>query len=222
MATLMSDTFDRVNSTTTVGSPQTGPAPTVLAGTCGILSNNLYASALSANGDAIVVWDLATPNVEITSARSGIVGSQGFVFCVASATDYIYAEASPGGVTLYRRTAGTAGSLPLVTANASASAGDPFTMSMKDGVFRASVNGKPIIRYPVQNYVANNRHGFRFLAANSPAFTYATVVDSAALPAMPETGNLRDITLLAAATAAKTSFLYRGRDTAAQDTAGVA
>ena len=220
MATLLSDTFDRANSTSVVGSPQTGPAPTVLTRTCGILTNSIYCSAVVGDG-GIVVWDLGTPNVELTFARAGITGTGGAAFCVVSATDYIYADAGIGAITLFRRS--TAGMTPIAAAKVSMTAGDAYTLSMKDGVFRAVAKGVEVMRQPVPLYTANNRHGFRFAATTNPSFQSVVGVDSAVLPAMPETGNMREPARIASTPPPiPAGFPYRGRDTKAQDTAGVA
>lgn len=223
MATLLSDNFDRANSTSVVGSPQIGPAPTVLSGTLGISSNALYASAVAGDG-AMVVWDLATPDVEFTFQRDSLLGTMGVIFCAASATDYIYAECPAGGMTLSRRKASPeTAPQPLVGAFWGGALGDTFTVSMKSGIFRGWANGRLVIRYPVQDYVASNRHGFKFSATTGTKVPSVTVVDSSALtPTMPETGALADPARFATPTPTPTSFLYRGRDSASLDTAGVA
>ncbi len=87
MAVLVSDTFDRANSTSVVGAGSVGPAPTSLVGTWGISANQLYASAV-VSSRAFIAWDVGTPNVDIVLTRTaGSLNVGGFIFGAVSATD---------------------------------------------------------------------------------------------------------------------------------------
>ena len=70
MATLVQDNFTRADSTTTVGAPAVGSAPTVY-GTWGIVSNTLYNQAQAVSGEEYCVWDAGVADVDFTIDVTG-------------------------------------------------------------------------------------------------------------------------------------------------------
>lgn len=86
MATLLQDDFTRADSASVVGSPAVGPAPSVLVGTLGISSNQLYASALT-SFRAAVAWDLGTVDVDVQLTVNASATIGGILFGANSNTD---------------------------------------------------------------------------------------------------------------------------------------
>lgn len=219
MTTLLSDTFDRANSTTTVGAPQIGPSPTVLTGTWGINTNNLYAPTLT-NVEAVIAWGLGAANVEVSLVRATNSSTGGPMVCASSATDFYYLETNGSTINLSQRTPGGVVILAQ-TGGPTFVVGDTWTLSHNAGWLRASVNGNQVIRYKLPAPLTATQHGVRATATN---IRFDNIVVTDTPPAVPSgnTGGFRSVDRFPTTRTVGTGFIYRGRDTKALDTTGVA
>lgn len=217
---LLDDTFNRANSTTVIGSPQTGPAPVVHSGVGGISSNQLYASTTT----LVATWDLGTPNIDLRFLMANINSVYASVVIgFVSVTDYWYMSFRGNEtVDLYRVAPGAAW---LVAAGTRQSMPTDNTslckVTYRDGVLKAFVNNKLSLRWEVDAPITATKHGIRL---NSTS----TRVDNVMAMASPPLNEpvLEAVIPEAPAFAgdgsfAEPGFVYRGRDTKIQDeTAG--
>lgn len=216
MATLLSDNFDRANSTTTIGAPQVGPVPTVLSGVGGITSNQLYAPSAT----LIAVWDLGTVDVELQATATGTTSGRvlGLVLGGAATTDHYLVQynltqvelyrSNPGGFQLlYRQQTPTTNAATVVKA------------SYKAGVIRAYHSGNLLLRVPVEQPITSTQHGVRVTHASSIRVDDLLSVDA---PTITDAEPPADIAPeFAFGGGAEAVEVYRGRDTKALDLAGV-
>jgi hypothetical protein len=95
------DLFDRADSSTTLGSADTGQAWQVLAGTWGIAANQAYSAVATANGAAVI--DCGTPDgvYIVTLATKGTAPR--IILRAIDASNYLYID---GAGALWRRSAG--------------------------------------------------------------------------------------------------------------------
>lgn len=224
MATLLSDNFDRANSTTVVGSPQVGPAPVVLTGTLGINANMLYAPVLVAS-QAIVVWDLGTPEVEVTAlcaALSTSARNTNIVLGAASMTDFYLFVIDTATITLWKMSPGgyiTLIQRPLPVANGATT---EVRASYKAGIIRCYYGGLLYLQHEVSVPITSTRHGLRLnnVSTTNGKADWVLATDAPGLP-VPSTNTTQPPDdLCSAVLALPDGSAYRGRDTKAQDLAG--
>lgn len=208
---LVVDSFDRANNTSTVGSPQTGPAPAVVMGTWGINSNRLYASAVS-GGAALLTYDLGTQNLDIqidlvsSSNPRGVGVSDGVNAWVlmSSDTQYYYSMVRTNGsgtiigVTTFELYSNGVG-IPL---------GSTKRVRLRNGVLQLMVNGAVLLTRKLEQPPSP-------LATRAALYVTSTAhrLDNLLIRPMSSDIPVQD-TL--------TSRLYKGRDTRALDAAEVA
>lgn len=218
MATLLSDNFDRANSTTVIGAPQIGPSPVVQAGVGGIISNMLYAPT----APATFTWDLGTPNVELSFTTSANTTSAwlAIVLGYVSATSYYQATITPTvGITLYKVETGGSATLAVSMRNTSLpGSGVVFKMHHRDGILRVYVDDVLFIRQALDVPITSNVHGVRLANAN-PRIDNLLGTDAPTITESILNGNRLEQaqTFVPAAPVVASSFAYLGRDTKLQD-----
>lgn len=217
MATLLSDNFDRANSTTVVGAPQVGPAPTIDLGAAGISSNQLYASTAVAH----VNWDLGTPDVELSMVVNSISGGNaaGLVLGFSGTTaDYYLVQALTTGLTLHRNSPG--GILTVLASSAiryPANNGSVLKFSHKNQVLRVYVDGTLVLRWGLDYPMTATKHGIRMATINN-RYDNILAVDA---PVISEdyVGAVRtDNNQFKGPEFREPSWAYLGRDTKTEDT----
>lgn len=218
MSTLLSDNFNRANSSTLIGSPQVGPAPVVLGGVGGITSNTLYAATATLNA----VWDLGTVNVEVSATATGTQSGRtlGFTFGTASLTDHYLVVFDFDTVRIYRSNPG--GFMVLMQAGAGiTAAATACKASYKDGVIRVYVNGVQLMDCLVPLIPTNTRAGVRLTHASSIRVDNLLAEDAPALPPdVVASGDVAADLLTQGNPFIPVAFPYRGRNTKALDIAG--
>jgi hypothetical protein len=217
MATLLQDNFDRADSTTVVGSPQTGPAPVVQAGVGGISGNRLYASTLPVT----VTYDLGTPNVELSFLGANLTSAlDSVILGYASATDfYQVAFQQAQAVVLYRATAGGTATLASSSVKMPVSGTSVCKAHYKDGIIRAYVDGVLVLRYVLDTPITANLHGVRISTSGGGRIDDLLGVDAPTIAENPVNGATPVDTAVGISTPpfASPSFAYLGRDTKLQD-----
>jgi hypothetical protein len=84
---IVSDSFNRANSSTAVGAGEIGTAPTALGGTWGISSNLLY-KAVGSGGWDVVAWDAGVADVQMDIDLASDVGNIAVAFRVQDGSNF--------------------------------------------------------------------------------------------------------------------------------------
>lgn len=216
MAILLTDDFNRANSTTAPGTPTAGGPYTVRAGTWGINANQLYTSASTA---ASLLTFPAAVNVDFSAKLATLGGTPGLMVRYVDAANYWLASVFGGAWLLQRRIAGTN---TTIATGPVAAAGDVARVVAFGGEIYLIINGKLVTQAddPWQA-AATAVAGFYINSSTAARFDDASAVDATAVP-----GNLSAANLLTdqrIPTARETgAYIYKGRDTAILDTIGVA
>lgn len=110
---IVSDTFTRADSATTLGSADTGHAWTAYAGTWGISTNRAYQAAFGTDAPVAVDSGRADCTVRVTLAViQGITAAVGLTFRLSDASNWFRLVMSSDSLVLQKN---TAGSLTVVT-----------------------------------------------------------------------------------------------------------
>ena len=219
---LLSDTFDRANSTTVLGSPQIGPAPVIQQGVFGISSNRAYAPT----APAIATYDLGTPNVAMSADISfgattsrwlsfvfGYVSTTSFwqvLVDIATTTQCHISKYTAGGSVLYQQ-------LPLPPAAASTGFFN-LRAGHHNGFITVFYDNTRVATFQLESPLASNLHGIRI---GSTTFRVDNLVVFESFPPSHLNPNVavREPGVMGFAPSSASSFLYRGRDTKIQDIA---
>lgn len=222
MSILVQDNFDRANSTTVIGSPQIGPAPTIIQGVGGISSNQMYASTTILHA----YWECGATNVDISldytiSLTSG--RGVGIVIAGASVTDHylVQIEGSGNGLAMFWGNPG--GTYPVVARYAIQSPPTTGTLRVTyyDGMIAAYLDGVRRFRHETLKPLTSTRHGLR-VPHNSARIDNLLIQDADPIPldSVGDTPNVGFSSIATDSATAQNVFLYRGRDTKAQDLLG--
>jgi hypothetical protein len=103
--TSLTDSFNRADSSTTLGNLDTGQAWAVLSGTWGISSNTAYQSAGGTQNVAVV--DVGSANFDATIVISTVGADGGFVCRATDDNNYLLVTLGTGGGWVYKRVAGS-------------------------------------------------------------------------------------------------------------------
>lgn len=220
MTTLVSDTFTRADSATTIGSPAVGPAPVVLGGVGGITGNLLYAPT----APLLVVWECGTTDVDVTVDAVGTLSNTrvlGIVIGGASLTDHYLVHFYDTYGQLWRSHPGGYSMLAQFNVGVTAAATTVRT-TYRNRWIRAYISGTEVLRYRVDTPITSTRHGLRLVHAGNIRADNLLVTDTPPADPSALTGASRDIDRLDGTRVVPDGFPYRGRDLKALDTAGVA
>lgn len=210
MATLLSDTFTRADSTTSPGTPDTGGPYTAVTGTWGISSNKLYVPTAGAT-NVLTVPAAANLTAQVTVTGTSSFGTfGGLVFRYVDASNYWYWVTNAGyyGPTLYRR---VAGSNTQLTNQFGSTWTDNFTLKVEayGNAIYCSVNGA--LKVVLDDGTFSTATTAGFLTNNSstaPRLDDATFADLSAHPSsLNGSSNIH---------------VYKGRDLNTDDTGSAA
>ena len=229
MAIIVQDNFNRADSTSVLGSPQIGPAPTIVSGTWGISGNQAYTSAVGSNG-SVVVWECGTPNVDITLKRTVTQTAGGPVLAVNTSLDLWQALFSndfttapvEGGLIRFFGASFAWGYGVRGRCSAAVNAAAVLRVIHFNGLVEMWADSTLIARGQVPEALTLTKHGIR-ASTTQQKYDDITISDAPDITLPVKTGQVREHTfgLFAQTLPSKDAFLYRGRDTKAQDTAGV-
>lgn len=205
MAVILSDDFDRANSTNTVGpSPVGGITPTSSIGTWGINGNQLYSSAVSSS-EAMILWDAGTPNVDITVHRTAgtLTNTIRVLFAGVSATDLYQVNFANGSSANVGRRIGTAFfAYSGISIPSTYSLGQQLRVNHKNGVVETFINGVSVGRYQLPVVPTGTLVGI-YHTTTADRWNDLTVSDAADIDMEYD------------------AFLYKGRDTASLDAGAI-
>jgi hypothetical protein len=216
MATLLSDDFNRANSTSVIGAPQIGPSPVVQTGIGGINSNQLYGPT----SVMVATYDLGTPNVEISFLASNVSGPvDGAVLGYVSSTDYYYVGfqgTSP--VVLNKVTTGGTVALYSSSVRQPTSSTSVCKAHYRDGIIRAYVDDVLVLRWVLDTPITANLHGVR-LSTSTGRLDNLLGTDAPTISEPILDGAKPDVAFVYTEATADIppSFVYLGRDTKLQD-----
>lgn len=225
MAILVQDNFNRANSTTVLGSPQIGPAPTILTGTCGISSNQAYVPVMGSNG-TIAVYECSTVNVDITLKRTSQTTAGGIMFGTVGTLDSWYAfftnQTGSGDESYLGRICGSSTSFQQVLKGKNGSfvtTASVLRLIHFNGWVEMWCDSTLVVRGFLPEAVTATKHGFRG-SLTGQTFDDLTISDAPDISIPTKTGEVREFTFETEDNPPNDSFIYRGRDTKDQDIAG--
>lgn len=156
----ITDSFNRADSTSSVGTTDTGQAWSTLSGTCGISSNEFYASAVTgAQACAVIdsgITDVrvkVTPTVFSSNRYIGVVGR-----CVDD-SNYYLAQADTASSSLYKKVAGAF--TQLGGFGAAAVAGDVLELRCVGTTISLYLNGSSLISVTDSSLTTGTKCGIR-------------------------------------------------------------
>lgn len=178
--TLLSDTFDRANSTTVVGSPQVGNNPVILVGTWGIIGNQLYQATATAEG--CLVWEIGinavTAGYDFTHTIGAVAGTSdpGPIVRAIDNNNFILCQTVFGGgvSAIFQRVGGTYTrispevSVPWTT-------GDVVRVNVTPEAITLYRNGVQVNQAVTRVFFQATRVGFRVNAITTPRFDTVSV-----------------------------------------------
>jgi len=217
MAIYLQDDFNRTNSTTSPGTPVVGGPYTVLVGTWGINTNQLYTSASTASS---VITAPAAADIDITATNTVLgASSQGMLFRVQDATNFWYWGISSGTVILQKRTAGVALNYASVTGGA---AGDTFRAVAKGNDIWTFYNGTLFLKVTDPAFNTQTKVGFWINSSTAARWDNVLAQDPPTDPTGVDGATATVPTDDDYAATLSSAILYKGRDTAALDAASEA
>lgn len=153
---LVSDTFTRANSTTTLGSTDTGQAWTAQVGTWGISSNAAYVATGPGLNKATVETGLTACTVAV-AISGATVTSRGLVLRWVDTNNYltVYAEADSLRILRYLAGAGT----DLSTVATTWADGDIISVVLSGSSITAKRNGVTITATTCSDFLTATKHG---------------------------------------------------------------
>lgn len=165
---LVSDNFNKSDSTSAVGAPQVGPSPTVQGGTWGISSNRAYCSAL-ASGDGVIAWDAGSADVTVQATLVTVTDvNTGIVVRSANATNFIIAT----GTQLFTRAGGTW--TAIGSAYTAFADGDVMKVVTSGTSIKVFKNGTQVGSATSSYLQTTTTHGLR-VSATTPRFDDLTI-----------------------------------------------
>lgn len=169
----VSDTFNRADSTTTMGNADTGQPWVPLAGTWGIDANRAY-SVDAATDDRQVAVDAANADatVEVDMAVLDAIGGGGLLFRAVDANNYwlFVAEPEIPRWVLYKRVSGT---YTLVASFAQAGATGRLLVTASGSAITCKLDGATLMSVTDTAHQTATRHGlrvYRFGSASANRF----------------------------------------------------
>ena len=217
MASLLTDDFNRANSTTVLGWLVSGGAYTVRLGTWGINGNAAYTSASLANAH---VTFPAAANVDIQATFPVLVASAGLIARWVDTSNYWLLGTSGSGWALCRYLAGSI--TPIVTGPVFADGDVARLITIGKNIY-AYINGKLVMYWEDQYYSAATAvAGFRISSSTTFRIDDLSAADApASAPGAPTTGKVIDLDEMLMLdidpTPPRDGWLYRGRDTKTAD-----
>lgn len=164
---LVSDTFNRADSTTSLGTADTGQVWTVptTGAVWGISANRAYLTNTTAQSLAVVETGVADCTVSVTMP---VVGDAGLCFRVIDDNNNFVLTASQ----LYKR---VAGSFTAVVTFSTIVAGDRVSVVLSGATIVVKVNGADVASTTDTYNQTATRHGLRSHGATAPRFDDFTV-----------------------------------------------
>lgn len=106
---LVEDSFNRADNASSMGNADSGHVWTTQSGTCGIISNQGYASGGASNAIATVDTGEADIDFTILMVPGGTAGARnsGAVYRVTDSQNLLMARLTGGGVEIHKRVGGT-------------------------------------------------------------------------------------------------------------------
>lgn len=213
---LLDDTFNRADSTTVVGSPQTGPAPVIQSGVGGISGNQLYSSTIT----LITTYDLGVTDVDLRCVGNLMTNGLALVLGFTAVTDYYFVFWQYNvGVYLYQvPLSQSALQLTFSAVKLPALNGVMCKASYSNGVIRAYVDDVQVLRWTLATPITSTKHGVR-IANTGPRMDNLLGLPATVINEDRSSGDIADFSesLVAVDKAVEDAAVYKGRDTKIQD-----
>lgn len=157
---IVSDTFNREDSTTALGNADTGQVWTVVAGTWGIIANQVYNAGNTTN--AIATVDTGYSNCTVSVKFATVNTNMKVMFRVNNSNSFLHIERAPSSYDLWRNNAGAW--TKLATHPSSATNGDAINVNLNGNEITAYLNGSLMYTITEAFNATVTKHG---IGANS-------------------------------------------------------
>lgn len=162
--TLLSDSFNRADSTTSLGSADTGQAWVVLNGTCGINGNRAYHTTSSSQDYAVV--DLGQSDVTISLKIYGdIANGGGITFRAVDVNNLWFVDVDSSGSSLYKVVAGSF--TQVATAMGAFTIGDTMSVVLSGTSVIVKRNSTTIHSSTQSQFSTATKHGLRLYGTSA-------------------------------------------------------
>lgn len=167
--TVISDNFERADSTTTLGTAGTGQIWTAPKGTWGIQTGKAYAVTATEDDTALIEAAITDMTVEAVGSRQPQDGGNWMISLIARATDkdnlYLADVRLDGVANIYKKVAGVYTKLITVSGPALVG-GDKLTFSVKGTQLILSLGGKYLAAVDDATYASGTKAGIRQSGTN--------------------------------------------------------
>lgn len=166
---VVSDAFNRADSTTTLGTADTGQAWTALSGTWGISSNQAYCVDANDGRVAAIETGSTDQTVTVTATIPNSSSYPGVLARLTDADNFYLAQINTGSTTIYRNSAGYS----LLGTGSGAASGDVLEFSVIGTSLNLDVNGGSVISLTNSGITSGSLAGIRYATSSgSPAIRW--------------------------------------------------
>jgi hypothetical protein len=179
-----SDTFNRADSTSSLGTPSDGgSAWSVLNGTWGISSNRGYCHG--AEAQAVAVLESSAANVEVQVTIKADAADDGLILRASDNNNYILGVIGSSGTRIFTR---EAGSFTLKQTDATAPAiNDVFKLTGSGNTVTLYKNGASVLTDTITFNNTATKHGIRASLTDTQRFEDFSITDLDSATASPLT-----------------------------------
>lgn len=217
--TLLSDNFNRADSSTTVGAPQIGPTPVNLIGTSGLIGQKLYCPTL-VSAEGVLSWDLGVSDYDYSVTLSSVISSNAIIFRMVDGSNFMmFHIGTATSIDWYKRVGGTYTAYRTIS-NLTMPIGTVLRVLCIGPTILFYINGvKTLSLYDENFQVSATKVGVRLAANGRFDNVFAT---TAAFAYTTGTGGLYEQTIPSDTSSTSTGFIYKGRDSSSLDASGSA
>lgn len=155
----VSDTFTRADSSSSLGTADTGQAWTALAGTWGISSNKAYKVTASAQGYAVIDSLHADCTVAVTVSGASMTAGGGVTFRASDASNLWFVDIDGTGSSIYKNQTGSLTN--MLSGMAGFTAGDVMSVVLLGTSIIVKKNGTQIGSLTNSFNSTATKHGLR-------------------------------------------------------------
>lgn len=167
------DTFTRANSSTSLGTADTGQAWTAHTGTWGITSNAAY--LVTSSGESVATLDCGLSDIDFSVSYSGRTDDLGIVFRAIDASNWLLVYSNPGGgVETWQRVAGSYSQLHAAAGSAGASG--TLRVVTSGTSINVYLDGSVLYSVTTSQFQTETRVGLRRGAAGGTAPTWDELI----------------------------------------------
>lgn len=163
----LSDSFNRADNTSSLGTADSGQTWTAQLGTWGISSNQAYVSAANGQNSAVLDASSATGTaaVAIGAGTTATTWDMGVVGRATDVNNYYLAQFSQSGVILYKQVSG--GFTSIGTASVTIAVGDTVSLTCSGSTITILVNGVSKVSVTDTTFSSPTKWGLRWWTSDN-------------------------------------------------------